>query len=473
MTISMYADEIVSERKSIRKTRADGLYFCRLARRFLIDTNLVLRCWRERNFVYCDNCYQEITDHEINIKLRQWLMEKAIAHNNNVVGNILPVIRAMRYVLAEVELPAYLGKAEHSDLDPAWTIPFRNGLLDVRRYMDGRPELISHSPHWFSTAVLPYDFDLDARCERWIAFLREVYEDDEDRIALLQEFMGYTLVANTSHQKLLILHGVAGSGKSTILHAWQHLLGEANTTGYHLERFASAFGLADLIGKQVAFVGEVNLTQNPKKYFIMATLNRIVGEDPLTVEEKFRASVSLRLPTRFVIACNELPEWYDDSGALQRRLLILNHQQSFVGREDHELKVKLLADLPGILVWALDGLARLRKYGSFTLPALTRKSLAKSAREASPTLAFIQDCCRVNQLYVSGNFTGVEITEASCQVAKAVLYNHFCSWAQDHGESATQGWFFKNLYKVLPKLDEQRLRDGDRRVYTTIGLALK
>jgi putative DNA primase/helicase len=41
------------------------------------------------------------------------------------------------------------------------------------------------------------------------------------------------------------------------------------------------------------------------------------------------------------------------------RLAIVPFDVSFAGSEDRDLKTKLEAELPGIMLWALDGLDRL------------------------------------------------------------------------------------------------------------------
>ena len=55
-----------------------------------------------------------------------------------------------------------------------------------------------------------------------------------------------------------------------------------------------------------------------------------------------------RLPTRFLILTNELPEPSDASGTIAGRFVILTMTKSFYGDEDPELTAKPVAEAPAI-----------------------------------------------------------------------------------------------------------------------------
>jgi len=106
----------------------------------------------------------------------------------------------------------------------------------------------------------------------------------------------------------------------------------------------------------------------------------ISGEDALTIERKFLEAVTLKLPTRFMFLANELPRVDDASAALSSRFLVVQLENSFYGREDRQLTVRLLRELPGILRWALEGWRRLQARGCFAQPASGATSSPKPIR---------------------------------------------------------------------------------------------
>jgi len=61
------------------------------------------------------------------------------------------------------------------------TISFLNGLLMFGPDTSDAPVFMKHTPRYFSLARLPYNYDKDARCPRWLAFLDDVMEGDETR----------------------------------------------------------------------------------------------------------------------------------------------------------------------------------------------------------------------------------------------------------------------------------------------------
>ena len=64
-----------------------------------------------------------------------------------------------------------------------------NGMLDLSDPQE--PELENHSPEYPLTSHLPVEYDPNAECPEWRAFVREVVPDEGDR-QTLQEFAGYS-----------------------------------------------------------------------------------------------------------------------------------------------------------------------------------------------------------------------------------------------------------------------------------------
>ena len=116
---------------------------------------------------------------------------------------------------------------------------------------------------------------------------------------------------------------------------------------------ATNFGIAPLIGKSLAIIGDARLSSRADQAAITERLLSISGEDNLTIDRKFLPAWTGRLGVRFLIMTNELPRLADASGALASRFIVLMMQNSFYGREDRGLKNRLLIELPGILNWAL------------------------------------------------------------------------------------------------------------------------
>lgn len=133
----------------------------------------------------------------------------------------------------------------------------------------------------------------------------------------------------------------------------------ANVCGPTLGSISQNFGIAPLIGKRLAVIADARLSGRADQQVIVERLLAITGEDSLSIDRKFRTAWDGRLETRFLILTNEVPKLTDSSGALASRFVTLILRKSFRGLGDHGLTDKLLAEMPGILKWAIEGWDRL------------------------------------------------------------------------------------------------------------------
>jgi putative DNA primase/helicase len=70
------------------------------------------------------------------------------------------------------------------------------------------------------------------------------------------------------------------------------------------------------------------------------------------------------------------------------RFIVLQLTEGFYGREDPGLTGALMAELPGILSWALEGYRRIRHRGHFVQPASAVEAVADLKVLAAPIKGF-------------------------------------------------------------------------------------
>jgi putative DNA primase/helicase len=233
------------------------------------------------------------------------------------------------------------------------------------------------------------------------------------------------------------------------------LLGEENIVSTTLKSLATEFGRWPLIDKKLAVMPDARLGPKADAHALAEHLLSISGGDRQTINRKMQSYWSGYLRVRFLMATNELPAIADASGTLASRFILLKLTESFYGREDLGLKEKLLAELPGILNWALDGLQRLTERGHFQLPASSLASIQQLEDLASPTSAFLREFCEV----------GDEREENV-----KVLYGAYEAWAKGAGYKPVPSHVFgKNLHALLPTLRTKGV--GRDRMYVGAGLS--
>jgi P4 family phage/plasmid primase-like protien len=462
--------ELDPESGKIILSHADPLPSARvfLAHQYDHDEHVILKYYADEPYVWKGNRYVPIES----AKLRQEIYHftdgavcpKADREGGEhlvrfkptsaKVGALLDAIKAETHLDASITPLMWL--VNDCDLPPARElIPCVSGTLHIptRRWLSPNPRL-------FNTAALTFDFDANAsEPTKWLAFLRQLWPDDPQSVDALQEWFGYCLTGMTKYQKMLLLICPRRSGKGTIGRVLRELVGAPNVAGPTTSSLATQFGLQPLIGAMLAIVSDARFSSESSSIIAIERLLCISGEDLLTIDRKHLPSVNMKLPTRFMFLSNELPRVADTSGALAGRFVVLMLQKSFYGREDTDLTERLLTELPGILLWGLDGLERLQHNGRFTQPDSSRDAMRQFADLASPVSAFIREFC---------------VTGGEVQVPIDDLFAAWKEWCEAQGRDrpGTKQTFGRDLRAALPEVRERQPRTGERRhrVYVGIGL---
>lgn len=433
------------------------------------DGSYTLRRWRNTWMAWRRSHWSETDDQAVKADLY-----RRLEHGRYKVENSKGEIEIKPWAPTKVKianLADALGAITHLGRDvqaPSWTdnrdegivVACRNGLLRV----DDR-KLLDHDPRFFNLVSVPFDYEPDAgEPHAWLAFLRDVWTDENGRIDLasidaLQEFFGYVISGRTDLQKMLLIVGPTRSGKGTIGRVITALVGKGNMAGPTLASMATNFGLSPLLGKPLAIISDARLGGGGSQ--VVERLLTITGEDTIDVDRKFQDPWTGRLPTRFLILSNELPSFGDASGTIAHRFIVLQMQNSWLGRENTALGDQIAAELPGILNWALDGLARLVERGRFEEPASSVEAVIAMKDSASPMSAFVRECCDIG---------------AGREISVDDIFQAWRNWCEDNGRdrAGNKQMFGRNLQAVVPSARLTRPRDDEgARVRIYQGITIK
>jgi putative DNA primase/helicase len=372
--------------------------------------------------------------------------------NRIKITNIVDALRAAEHVGSHLDAPVW------RDGEPPWgddvVVAMQNGLL-----ARSTRKLHPHSPRFFNEHVLGFPYDPKAENpRRWLSFLAELWEYDEETISTLQEVMGYVLAGGTEQQKIIMFVGPKRTGKGTILRVLTALLGYQNVAAPTLSSLATNFGLQPLVGKPLAAISDARLGSRSDALVAVERLLSISGEDAITVDRKYRDAWTGRLPTRFVVLTNELPQFTDASGALASRFIILTFRRSFYGRENPTLTDELLEEAPGIFNWSLKGLDRLSERGHFVQPASSEAAMQHLEDLASPVSSFLRDMCTL---------------DPEATVPKDDLWFAWKVWAEDAGvKKGTKDVLIRDLRAAQPQIRSTRPRIDGKRVYLLTGIRI-
>ena len=373
--------------------------------------------------------------------------------NQARVGDVVDGLRALAHWPVDRPAPCWL-EPGHVE-DPSDLLACANGILHLPTRA-----LLPSSPHLFTLNGIGFAYRADASEPRmWLRFMHDLLPEDTDAQDLIQEWLGYLLTTRTHFQKILMIVGPKRSGKGTIGRVMRELVGRHHLVAPTLATLGEQFGRQVLIDKTVALIADARLSGRTDLGVLSEVLLSISGEDPQSVPRKNLTDWTGTLPTRFTIMTNEIPRLPDASGALASRFLLVLFRESFYGREDQMLFARLVTELPGILNWALDGLARVTARGRFVQPPSAADAVTELENLASPVMAFVREQC---------------VVRAGVMVEKHALYAAYRAWCQKQGQShvETQPTFARNLWAALPFIGEARLggRGAQEPFYRGIGI---
>jgi P4 family phage/plasmid primase-like protien len=423
-----------------------------------------LHFWRGDWYRWAGHYYSMMEEDELKSRLYGFL-ERCLQYDKtgnlepvkpciNIVGEVMAALRATQLLMIE-DAPAWIIQPD-VPIAPSNIIPCGNGFLII-----STREVIPSTPKLFVTASLDFPVpDNPPAPAEWHRFLAGVWPDDPGSIESLAEAIGYMLTDQTDQQKAFMLVGPKRSGKGTILRIIEALVGRHNKVSPSFNSLGTDFGLAPLIGKRIAMISDARLSHRADQASITENILRITGEDSVSVNRKFKDAWNGKLPTKFLVATNELPSFSDASAALASRFIIYRFTRSFIGSEDFGLTDRIKSELPGILMWALDGLERMRTRGRLLQP-VSGQGLADELEEmTSPIMQFVDDACMI------GGAFSVPVSD---------LFTVWLEWCKDNGRDhpGTVQVFGKQLTAAFPTITKARLTDDGNRVRSYSGIRVR
>jgi putative DNA primase/helicase len=291
------------------------------------------------------------------------------------------------------------------DSDPN-IIVAANGAIDIARGV-----LLPHSTEHYCTTRVPYAFDEDAEASNWTRFIGDI---DKDVASFLQEFAGYCLTTDTSLEKAVWLVGPPGGGKSTLLEGFIAMLGERAGVLGLAEIEKSPFAVAKLIGKTL-----VTAAEQPAGFVSCHhVLNAIISGEMIQVERKYQNPYDIVPRAKIVWAMNETPRIPSGAEGLFRRVEVIRLPEINKKDRDPTLKEGIKREGAGVLVWALEGLKRLRQRGRFEVPTKVEQDTEEFRQNNDIPGLFVAERC---------------IEDCNASEKASELYKEYKFWCEDNG----------------------------------------
>ena len=267
---------------------------------------------------------------------------------------------------------------------------------------------------------LPVRYDPKAASpDRWLTFLHELLDDAD--IPTLQEYLGYCLIPSTKGQKMMLIVGKGGEGKSRIGLVLKRLMGDAASNGSVQKVENNRFARADLERRLLMIDDDMDMNALPKTNYIKTI---VTAEAKLDLERKGVQSYQRDIYARFLCFGNgALTALHDKSDGFFRRQIVLTTKDRPAGRADDPFLVdKLLREKEGIFLWCLDGLHRLigNNY-QFTVSSKAKENMETVKRSSNNVIEFLQS-------------EGYIRFRADSEASSKAIYEAYTRWCDDNAQ---------------------------------------
>lgn len=336
------------------------------------------------------------------------------------------------------------------DNDP-WLLGVANGVVDLKaaRLRPGKPgDLIT-----LHTGI---PFDPEAKCPRWDRFLEEIFDDDPDLTSYINRAVGYALTGDTSEQCFFCCYGEGANGKTTLLNAIRHVVGD-----YACNLPFSAFELAarSAIPNDIAtlpgrrFVTAIETDESA--VLNTARIKALTGGDPITARLLYRDLFTFNPIAKFWLAFNHRPVVADDSHGFWRRVHLIPFNRQFDPDAEPDLSDKFRAEAQGILAWAVRGCLEWQTEG-LTPPASVLQATNAYREDSDPLRNLVADRC---------------ILHPDAQISVAELWGEYVEWCLQTGEQ--HPFARPEFTRRLEALGCRKIRCGHNRDWTWLGICRK
>lgn len=277
-------------------------------------------------------------------------------------------------------------------------------------------------------------------CPLWKSFLDTCTQGDKELQVYLQKVVGYAMTGSTQEQVFFFLYGMGANGKSTFMNVVQRLLGSYQrsipSSVLMVKKYGSSGAspeLAMLRGCRATIASELEEGERLSESLVKT----MTGGDVIPARHLYSEYFEFKAQFKVFMIGNHRPHIMGGDHGIWRRIRLIpfNHSVPLEQRDPH-LEAKLLAELPGILNWAIEGCLKWQAEG-LGLPGCVKRETDEYRDSEDIMKRFISDRCTL---------------DAGKAELQKTLYDVYRRWAEDNNEWKMSNKAFGN------KLKEQGLR---------------
>lgn len=287
-------------------------------------------------------------------------------------------------------------------------ISFNNCVLDIATGETHEP-----SEDLFVTTAVNRDYVIDPeRSEAIETFLAHCSSNDMQKRKLILEMIGDCFLQRAVFQKMFLIYGEGGTGKSTLLRLITDLVGPNNATYLSTKDLESTFLPAELYGKLVNVGDDIPFL----KISDSSQIKKLVSGEVIMVQRKFSQPLKMINFATLIFTANQLPNSLDRTSGFMRRLCLIDMNVRITDPRAFFAKSFTNDDLEYLMFIALSAIRDALRRGELTQSYVVDKNLDAYKKTQSSLSEFIDDN-EITKEYLLGKSTSEIYAE----------YSHYCS----------------------------------------------
>lgn len=339
-------------------------------------------------------------------------------------------------------------------------INFTNGALEI--YGDKITFREHRAEDWCGN-VTTYPYKPWEKSDDWNRFVFEIMDGDTRKMALLQEAVGYTLMADNRMQVAFFLQGDGGNGKSLLIEIIQKVLGESSVSHIKFKNLAENFQRVMLATSRLNICDESN---SGDAQMSVDDFKDLVSGGTTSACFKGKDFIDFHCHSKFFVLCNTFPRITDTSDGFIRRCKVIKFNLKFLSegeptkpwerKGDPDLFEKLERPevLSAVFNWALEGYRNIVRRKSFTMTSESSEAQNDLREQTNPLIPFSQN-----------------IPAETDKMTNDDLYKSYRSWCDDTGHKPMSSNSFSHRIGSVfrdKRPDLEPWRDGKKRGWRKI-----
>lgn len=289
--------------------------------------------------------------------------------------------------MAKSEDGMTIGNPTELDSNP-WLLGVRNGVVNLR---DG--SLLQADPKMLLTRQSAAEYHDDAQCQKWLEFLNQIFNGDQDTIDYIQRALGYTLTGITTEEVLFICFGHGANGKSVFANVVNTIMADyaqAAPPSLLVARKNDDGGargdIARMCGARLASINELQGGDRLDEQVV----KMLAGREQISARYNYGEFFDFWPTAKPWLRTNHKPIIVGEDDGIWRRLHLIPFTRKFAEHErDPHLESKLLEERDGILAWMVRGCLEWQRLG--LKPSATVRRESATYRKESDLLGQFLD----------------------------------------------------------------------------------